>query len=136
MSTEKQDKVAKMERAEVGKPEKTGLPQTVATYVPDVDILEDSERIRLVADIPGSSQGDVEVTVENGVLTINATAAVTGPEGCTLAGQEYGIGNYHRDFTLTDAVSVDGITAKVKHGVLEVVIPKREEVKTRKIKIE
>lgn len=128
MTTGKQDKVAKTG--------KTGVPQTVATYVPDVDIFEDSEQIRLVADIPGASQADVEVTVENNVLTINATAAVTGPEGCTLAGQEYGVGNYHRDFALSDAVSVDGITAKVKHGVLEVVIPKREEVKTRKIKIE
>ena len=128
MSTEKQGNVAKIE--------KQGVPQTVATYVPDVDILEDSERIRLIADIPGASQADVEVTVENNVLTINAAAAVTGPEGCTLAGQEYGVGNYHRDFALSDAVSVDGITAKVKHGVLEVVIPKREEVKTRKIKIE
>ncbi len=131
MSTEKQDKVAKVEKVE-----KAGLPQAVATYVPDVDILEDSERIRLIADVPGASQADVEVTVENNVLTINATAAVTGPEGCSLAGQEYGVGNYHRDFTLSDAVSVDGITAKVKHGVLEVIIPKREEVKTRKIKIE
>ncbi len=128
MSTEKHDKLAKVE--------KQGVPQTVATYVPDVDILEDSERIRLVADIPGAAQADVEVTVENNVLTINAAAKVTGPEGCTLAGQEYGVGNYHRDFALSDAVSVDGITAKVKHGVLEVVIPKREEVKTRKIKIE
>ena len=131
MSTEKQDKVAKVEKVE-----KAGVPQAVATYVPDVDILEDSERIRLIADVPGASQADVEVTVENNVLTINATAAVTGPEGCSLAGQEYGVGNYHRDFTLSDAVSVDGITAKVKHGVLEVIIPKREEVKTRKIRIE
>ena len=128
MSTEKQDKVVKVEKA--------GVPQAVATYVPDVDIFEDSEQIRLVADIPGASQADVEVTVENNVLTINAAASVTGPEGCTLAGQEYGVGNYHRDFTLTDAVNVDGITAKVKHGLLEVVIPKREEVKTRKIRIE
>lgn len=128
MSTEKQDKVAKTESS--------GTPQKVATYVPDVDIMEDSEQIRLVADLPGVSQKDVDVTVENNVLTINATATVAGPKDCTLVGQEYGIGNYHRDFTLSDAVSVDGIKAKVKHGVLEVVIPKREEVKTRKIKIE
>ena len=128
MTTGKQDKVARVEKHDA--------PQRVATYVPDVDILEDSERIRLVADIPGASQADVEVTVENNVLTINAAATVNAPEGCTLAGQEYGVGNYHRDFALSDAVSVDGIIAKVKHGVLEVVIPKREEVKTRKIKIE
>jgi HSP20 family protein len=129
MSTEKQDKVTKTS-------DSGGTPQKVVTYVPDVDILEDSEQIRLIADIPGASQKDVDLTVENSVLTINATASVTAPEGCDLVGQEYGMGNYHRDFTLSDAVSVDGISAKVKHGTLEVVIPKREEVKTRKIKIE
>ncbi len=112
------------------------VSQTPVTYVPDVDILEDRETIRLIADLPGTDQGGVEVTVENNVLTINAVASVTHPEGYTLAGQEYGIGSYHRDFTLSDTVNVDGITAKVKHGVLEIIVPKRDEVKTRKIKID
>lgn len=128
MTTEKNDKVANVN--------KQSMPQKVYTYVPDVDILEDSESIRLVADIPGAAQSDVDVTVENNILTINASATISTPEGCTLAGQEYGIGNYHRDFSLSDSIDVDGIKATVKNGVLEVVIPKREEVKTRKIKIE
>ncbi|HAS81225.1 MAG TPA: hypothetical protein DCS43_00735 [Verrucomicrobia bacterium] len=115
---------------------KTSVPQTCVTYVPDVDIIEDSERIRLIADLPGVTQSGVDLTVENNMLSISATAAITPPEGYTLAGQEYGVGNYHRDFTLSDAVDVNGIAARVKNGVLEVVIPKREEVKTRKIKIE
>lgn len=110
-------------------------PQTCVTYVPDVDIMEDSETIRLLADLPGVSQKDVEVTVENNILTIEACAAIRNPEGFTLAGQEYGIGKYHRDFTLSNAVNVEKISARVKHGVLEVVVPKRDEVKTRKIQI-
>lgn len=129
MTTEKQDGLDK-------KVSRTSAHRATVTYLPDVDITEDRERIRLIADLPGVAQSGVDVTVENNVLTINATNAATSPEGCTLAGQEYGIGNYHRDFTLTDAVQTDGITAKVKGGVLEVIIPKREEVKTRKIKIE
>ena len=111
-------------------------PQTTATYVPDVDIIEDRETIRLLADLPGASQQDVEITVENNILTIEARAAVRNPEGYTLAGQEYGIGRYHRDFSLSNAVHTEAISAKVRHGVLEVTIPKREEVKTRKVKIE
>jgi len=110
-------------------------PQTAVTYVPDVDIMENSEAIRLLADLPGVEQKDVDVTVENNILTIEARAAIRNPEGFTLAGQEYGIGKYHRDFTLSNAVNVEKISARVKHGVLEVVIPKRDEVKTRKIQI-
>ena len=115
---------------------KIGAPETDTIYVPDVDICEDSERVRLVADMPGVDQTSMNVTVENNVLTIEGQARVNGPEGYALVGQEYGVGKYRRDFTLSDAVEVQGIKARMQHGVLEVTIPKREEVKTRKIKIE
>jgi len=101
----------------------------------DIPCLAIEERAIQIADL-SLADGRPRMPAENNVLTINAAATVTGSDGCTLARQEYGVGNYHRDFALSDAVRVDGITAKVKHGVLEVVIPKREEVKTRKIKIE
>ncbi len=110
-------------------------PQTTVTYVPDVDIIEDSETIRLLADLPGTRRQDVDLTVENNILTIEARAAIETPPDCNLAGQEYGIGRYHRDFTLSDAVKADGIRATVKNGVLEVIIPKRDKVKSRRIKI-
>ncbi len=110
-------------------------PQTSVTYVPDVDIIEDSETIRLLADLPGANRENVDITVENNILTIEAQAVISNPEGYQLAGQEYSIGRYHRDFTLSDSVQTDGIRAAVKHGVLEVTLPKREEVKQRKIQI-
>ena len=111
-------------------------PETDSIYVPDVDICEDNERVRLVADMPGVDQQSVEVTVENNVLTIEGQAHVSGPAGYELVGQEYGVGKYHRDFTLADAMDAEGIKARMQHGVLEVTSPKRDEVKTRKIKIE
>jgi HSP20 family molecular chaperone IbpA len=110
-------------------------PQTETTYIPDVDICENEERIRLVADLPGVTQESVDVTVENNVLTIEAKAQVDVPQGYRLAGQEYGVGTYRRDFTLSDVVDGAGIKARVKHGVLELTIPKRESVKMRKIEI-
>jgi len=111
-------------------------PETDSIYVPDVDIYEDSERVRLMADMPGVDQTSMNVTVENNVLTIEGQARVDGPQGYELVGQEYGVGKYRREFTLSDAVEVQGIKARMQHGVLEVTIPKREEAKTRKIKIE
>ena len=110
-------------------------PETETTYVPDVDISETNECVRLVADMPGVDRESVNVTVENNVLTVEGEARVTPPDGYKLVGQEYGVGRYRRDFTLSTEVDTEGIKARVRHGVLELTIPKRDEVKTRKIEI-
>ena len=111
-------------------------PQTEAIYLPEVDVGEDNEHFRLLADMPGVERQAVEMTVENGVLTIEGPALVERPQGYTLVGQEFGVGRYRRDFTLPDAVDSEHIKAKLRHGVLEVLIPKRTEAQIRKIKIE
>lgn len=125
--------VAKREDQSV---QRAQAPETETIYTPDVDISENNERIRLVADMPGVEQKSVDVSVENNVLTIEGEAHAEAPDGYELVGREYGVGKYRRDFTLSDAVDSEGIKARVRHGVLEVTLPKREEVKTRKIKIE
>lgn len=111
-------------------------PEQDAFYVPNVDISENNERIRLVAEMPGVDQKSVDVSVENDVLTIEGRSHVDAPEGYELVGREYGVGKYRRDFTLSDAVDVGGVKARVRNGVLEVTLPKREEVRTRKVEIE
>lgn len=111
-------------------------PETERICVPDVDISETNEWIRLVADMPGVDQQSVDVSVENNVLTVEGQARVDAPDGHELVGQEYGVGKYRRDFTLSDTVDTEGIRARVRHGVLEVTLPKKEELKTRKIEIE
>lgn len=116
--------------------QKAQAADTETIYVPDVDIREDSECIRLDANLPGLDQESVDVNVENGVLTIEGRAHIDSPQGYTLVGQEYGVGRYRRDFTLPNAVDAEGITARVRHGVLEVTLPKHDEVKSRTIKIE
>jgi HSP20 family protein len=104
-------------------------------YLPDVDISENGERIRLLADMPGVDQDSVDVTVENNELTLEGRSRITPPEGCERVGRECGAGRYRRVFALSDAVKPDGIKARMRNGLLEVTIPKREEVKTRKIEI-
>jgi HSP20 family protein len=106
-----------------------------AVYLPPVDILEDGENITLLADLPGTEQHEVDLSMENGVLTIDAKPTMQAPEGYTLAGQEWDYGTFHRRFQISDAVQVDKITATVSNGTLKVTIPKREEVRTRKIEI-
>ena len=116
--------------------QKARLPLTEATYVPEVDISEDAHQLRLIADMPGVDKSSVDVTVQSNVLTIEGAAKVSVPEGCELIGQEYSVGRFRREFTLSDQVDTKGIKARVSHGVLDLTIPKREEVKTKKIEIE
>lgn len=115
--------------------QKAYTPEPETVYVPDVDISESNECIRLVADMPGVNQKSVEVTVENNVLTIEGRARDEAPDGYKLAGHEYEVGTYRRDFTLSNAVDTEQIKARVRHGVLTVTIPKREEKKMKKIEI-
>ena len=116
-------------------PNQAPAPETEPVYVPRVDVRETAEGFAVVADLPGVDEKSVEATVQNRVLTIEGWARCEKPAGQELLGQEFGCGRYRRDFTLSDAVDADRIQARVKHGVLTVTIPKKEEVKARKIQV-
>jgi len=104
-------------------------------FTPGIDIREGDDSITLIVDMPGTDGSSVDVTVEKNTLTIEGTPSLEVPEGYELVNREYNIGKYRRDFTLSNDVDADKITAKSSNGVLRVVIPKREERKARKIKI-
>ena len=111
------------------------MPESEAVYAPRVDILEDAERFTVVADMPGADEKSVEATVQKRVLRIEGWTRFDKPQGLEALGQEFGMGRYRRDFTLPDAVDTERIQARIKNGVLTVTIPKKEEVKARKIQI-
>ena len=110
-------------------------PENEAVYAPRVDIREDAERFTVVADMPGADEKSVDATVQKRVLTIEGWVRSDKPQGLEALGQEFGIGRYRRNFTLPDAVDPERIQARMKNGVLTVTIPKKEEVKARKIQI-
>ncbi len=111
-------------------------PEQERLYAPAVDIIENADRIRLVADMPGVDPSTVDVTVERGVLAVEGRASIEAPEGYECVGREFCAGRFRREFTLSDAVDTNRITARVRHGVLDVTLPKHEKVKPRKVKIE
>ena len=110
-------------------------PESEAVFVPRVDIRETADHFEVVADMPGADEKSVEATVQNRVLTIEGWSCPEKPAGHEPLGQEFGCGRYRRDFTLPDSLDVNGIQARVKHGVLSVRIPKKEEVKARRIQV-
>ena len=116
-------------------PNQAPAPENEPVYVPRVDVRETAEGFAVVADLPGVDEKSVEATVQNRVLTIEGWTNTEKPQGYEELGREFGAGRFRRDFTLPDAVDPDRIQARVKNGVLTVSIPKREEVKARKIPV-
>jgi HSP20 family molecular chaperone IbpA len=104
-------------------------------YTPSVDILERKEDIVVIADMPGVDEHSVDITLEKNVLTIYGKVEAEIPENHRLYMSEYGVGDYHRAFTLTNEIDRDKIQATVKNGLLKLVLPKAETLKTRKISV-
>ena len=111
------------------------IPENEPVYVPRVDVRENAEGFVVVADLPGADEKSVEATVQKNVLTIEGWTQLEKPQGGEELGREFGAGRFRRDFTLPDAVDPERIQARVKNGVLTVTIPKKEEVKARKIQV-
>jgi len=123
------------EKEEANTPEGIERTQSSRIYIPRVDIFETEEQVVLLADVPGVDENSLDVTLEKNVLTINGFVHFEAPQGYELAHAEYGIGNYQRRFTLSNEVDRDRISAVVKQGVLQLVMPKVPEAKNRKISV-
>jgi HSP20 family protein len=106
-------------------------------WAPAVDIKEEPTRFVLFADIPGVHPKDIEISMENGILTIKGErteSRTEESEGYTRV--ERSKGSFYRRFALPDTADADNITAEGKHGVLRIIIPKKDKAAAKKIKVE
>ena len=110
--------------------------RSATVYTPDVDILEKEDSIIVFADMPGADEKSVDITLEKDVLSIYARVEPEVPEKHQLLHAEYGMGDYQRSFTISNEIDRDKIEARVKNGVLRLVLPKAPAAKTRKIAIQ
>lgn len=112
---------------------------SVATsdWTPAVDVKETEEGFTIIADIPGVDPKDIEIHMENGVLTIKGNReAEQKEEREGFKRIERSRGTFYRRFSLPDTADADKINAKSTHGVLKVTIPKHEKVQPRKITVQ
>ena len=110
---------------------------SVADWVPAVDIVEEKDRFVLRADVPGVRPEDIDVNMENGVLSVSGQRAEEiSDEAEGVRRIERLSGRFYRRFTLPETANAEAISAKSANGILEVVIPKQPEVKARRITVE
>lgn len=115
--------------------EETG--HILADWLPAVDIKEEPEHFVIHADLPGVDSKDIEINLENGILTLKGQRiAETQETAKQYRRVERVRGTFLRRFTLPDVADADKVSAKCKDGVLEVILPKREATKPRRIAIE
>ncbi|WP_454783308.1 Hsp20/alpha crystallin family protein [Legionella sp. WA2022007384] len=106
------------------------------TWSPLVDIKEENNCFLVIADVPGVKKEDIDISLENHVLTLKGERQFEKNEehqGYTR--RERTQGKFYRRFSLPQTADDDKITARYTHGVLEIKIPKREAATEKKIEI-
>ncbi|MEW6441947.1 MAG: Hsp20/alpha crystallin family protein [bacterium] len=119
----------------VGRPVMRGETRT-ASWVPTVDIHEDQDGVNLSADLPGMTQKDVKVNIDNGILTLSGERKLereNKKESYHRLERFYG--SFSRSFSLPNTVNTEKVDARMEHGVLKIHLPKREEAKPKQIEI-
>ena len=108
----------------------------VGAWLPPVDLIEDSERLVFRAELPGVERNDIDIKVEEGTLVLRGEKKQekdVKDESAHRAERYYG--SFSRSFVLPTTINADKISATYRDGVLEVVLPKAEEAKPRRIKV-
>lgn len=101
-----------------------------------LDVTTDADKLTIEAALPGVRPEDVDITIENGTVTISGkTASERSSEEGSYLLQEIRRGSFSRSVTLPTGLEADKATASFEHGVLRLEVPKAEQVKPRQIKI-
>lgn len=106
-----------------------------STFVPRFDIWETEEELVLNGDVPGVTQENLDIQFENEQLVIHGRVTPRDENRKALY-TEYGIGDFHRTFTIGEAIDVTQISAELSGGVLTIHLPKSEQLKPRKIEVQ
>jgi len=122
------------DRNQAGVANENGL--TASDWVPAVDIKEEDQRFVIHADVPGVDPKDIEITMEDGTLTLKGERkSETQDEHDGYRRVERASGQFFRRFTLPDTADAEGVSAHGNNGVLEIIIPKQAKAQPRRITV-
>jgi HSP20 family protein len=128
-----QQELQVQQKREVEKAQEPTMP--TRAFLPTTDIFESEDALTLVLEMPGVDRGNIDVSVENGVLTVEGKINFDKYEGLQPAYSEYNIGPYRRSFRVSSRIDPDKIKAEIRDGVITLVLPKAEEAKPRRIEV-
>ncbi|MFB3815572.1 MAG: Hsp20/alpha crystallin family protein [Terriglobales bacterium] len=116
----------------------TGREESLAagSFVPPVDVYEDEHAIVLKMEVPGIDQKDIDIRLENSVLTVRGERKFEKEkkeENFQRVERRYG--SFSRSFTLPNTVDTDNVNADYENGVLKITLAKRAEAKPKQIKV-
>ncbi len=106
-----------------------------AAFRPAIDVIETESEFLVKLDVAGATKDDIEVSLDEGVLTVQASVQPRAPQNARLVAAEYGVGDFRRSFRLGDGVDAENVTADQKDGVLTLRLPKTAAGKPRKIAV-
>lgn len=119
-----------------GQTDEAANGSSVADWVPAVDIVEHNDRYVLHADVPGVKPEDIDVNMENGVLSVSGERLQEiSEEANGMRRLERVSGKFYRRFNLPETTAAEDISASCANGILEVVIPKQPAVQARRITV-
>jgi HSP20 family protein len=109
--------------------------QRTRTWAPPVEIYENEGELVFVAELPGFKRGEIEISVENGQLSLAGERRFEEQGSRNYHRNERWYGRFERAFQLPVSVDPEKIAANLKNGLLVISVPKREEAKPRQIEV-
>ena len=128
-----QQELQVQQKREVDKAQEPTTP--MRAFLPTTDIFETDDALTVVLEMPGADRDNIDVSVENGVLTVEGKINFKKYEGLQPVYSEYNVGPYRRSFRISSRIDQDKIRAEMSDGVITLVLPKAEEAKPRKIEV-
>ncbi len=130
-----QDRMNRLFRDSYG-PEGREESLTTASFAPPVDVYEDEHTVTLKIEVPGIDENDIDVRVENNVLTVHGERKFEKEEkeeNFRRVERQYG--SFTRTFTLPSTVDAENVSASYDKGILKIALPKKAEAKPKQIKV-
>jgi HSP20 family protein len=130
-----QDRLNRLFRESYG-PEGREESLTTSSFAPPVDVYEDEHTVTLKIEVPGIDEKDIDVRIENNVLTVHGERKFEKEEkeeNFRRVERQYG--SFIRTFTLPSTVDAEKVAANYDKGILKIALPKKAEAKPKQIKV-
>lgn len=120
-------------KREVETKQEATIPARV--FLPNADIYETQNELKVVLEMPGIEKDKVDIRVEDGILHVQGRLDLSKYAGLQPLYTEYNVGHYARSFQLSSKIDQNKIAAEMKEGVLALALPKVEEAKPRTVQV-